>query len=439
MQESITYLTNTLKDDDVVVVGLSGGPDSMCLLDILIKLNKKLKIIAAHINHNIRKESEKEAIFVEEYCKNKNIIYEYIKFPKKNEKNNFNEQELRKRRYEFYEKIIKKYNAKYLLTAHHGDDLIETILMRITRGSNLKGYTGFQVCTQKNGYCILKPLIFTTKDDIQNYNEINNIPFVIDKTNEEDIYTRNRYRHHVLPFLKKENQDIHKKYLKFSNELLEYYNYIERIVSKHIAKEYVNNTLNINNIKELDDFILKKIIEEILKQQYVDNLDLVSDKHIDEIMAIIKNNKPNISYNLPGRTILIKEYDKLVFTKSEDYQSSYKLEYKDGMILPNGHSITKINSCDKKSNFHIRLNSKEIKLPLYIRTRLDGDRIDIKNMNGSKKVKDIFIDCKIPTKERNSYPIVTDSENNILWIPGLKKSKFDKEKEENYDIILWYN
>ena len=98
MQESITYLTNTLKDNDVVVVGLSGGPDSMCLLDILIKLNKRLKIIAAHINHNIRKESEKEAIFVEEYCKNKNIIYEYIKFPKKNEKTNFNEQELRKRR-----------------------------------------------------------------------------------------------------------------------------------------------------------------------------------------------------------------------------------------------------------------------------------------------------------------------------------------------------
>ena len=98
-----------------------------------------------------------------------------------------------------------------------------------------------------------------------------------------------------------------------------------------------------------------------------------------------------------------------------------------------------IDKTDEKSNYYIKLNSKDISLPLYVRNKKNGDKMIIKNMESYKKVKDIFIDEKVPKEERDLYPIVVDSNGNILWIPGIKKSKFDASKEENYDIILWYN
>ena len=238
MKETVAYLNSLLKENDTVVVGLSGGPDSMCLLDVLLSLNKKINVICAHINHNIRKESIKEVDFVKDYCKKRNVKVETITFDKKSPTKDYTEQELREKRYEYFANIIKKYKAKYLFTAHHGDDLIETILMRISRGSNLKGYCGFQVETQKEGYKIIKPLIFTSKDEINEYNKNNKIPSVNDHTNDEDNYTRNRYRHSILPFLKKENNNVHLKYLKFSKELTKYYNFVSRIVEDEINKRY---------------------------------------------------------------------------------------------------------------------------------------------------------------------------------------------------------
>jgi tRNA(Ile)-lysidine synthase len=108
-------------------------------------------------------------------------------------------------------------------------------------------------------------------------------------------------------------------------------------------------------------------------------------------------------------------------------------------MLPNNHSIELVDSIDNNSNFMCRLNSKEIALPLIVRTRRMGDRMFVKGLNGSQKVKDIFIDKKISMEERDSWPIVLDSQGNVIWIPGIKKSKFDKKSSEEYDIILKYN
>jgi len=97
-----------------------------------------------------------------------------------------------------------------------------------------------------------------------------------------------------------------------------------------------------------------------------------------------------------------------------------------------------LNKTTEKSNYYLKLNSKNISLPLYVRTKQTGDKMILKNMESHKKVKDIFIDEKIPKEERDMYPIVVDSNDEILWIPGIKKSKFDASNDEMYDIILWY-
>ncbi len=439
MKETIAYLNSLLKENEKIVIGLSGGPDSMCLLNIIMSINKNTSIICAHINHNIREESKEEMKFIEEYCKNNNLILETTTFDKKSEKEDYNELELREKRYQFFEQVIKKYNASYLFTAHHGDDLIETILMRISRGSTLKGYTGFQIENNKNFYKVIKPLIFMTKEDIMSYVDENKIPYAIDKTNHEDNYTRNRYRHHVLPFLKSENKNVHLKYLKFSRELLKYYNFVDKIINEEINKRYTKKTLDIKDFNNLDKLIQTKIIEYILDDNYEDNLYLVNDKHISLIIDIINNPKPNIEINLPDKLRITKVYNKLKIDRSKKKMEKYRIPIEKNTLLPNGKSIKIIDGTEKNSNDYIKLNSKELTLPLYVRNREDGDKMVVKNMNSAKKIKDIFINSKLSKEEREKQPIVVDSKGKIVWLPGLKKSKFDKAKSELYDIILWYN
>jgi tRNA(Ile)-lysidine synthase len=116
----------------------------------------------------------------------------------------------------------------------------------------------------------------------------------------------------------------------------------------------------------------------------------------------------------------------------------YNIEINKFVNLPNGKNLEVVIDDDSNSNFVCRLNSSEVKLPLSVRNRQDGDKISIKGMLGRKKIKDIFIDEKIALHEREIWPVVVDADGNIVWIPGLKKSKFDKTKTENYDIILRY-
>ena len=226
MEKVKKFLNNyNISKNEKIVVATSGGPDSMFLLHTLNQLG--YNCICAHVNHNVRTASEDEYKFVENYCNINNIIFEGMKI-EQYRKDNFHN-EARTIRYNFFKKIVKKYNAKYLTTAHHGDDTIETILMRISRGSNLNGYKGFSSFEKLNDYVLIRPLIEYTKDEIKQKVKINNIPYVTDLSNDSDKYTRNRYRHHVLKFLKAENNNIHLKYLEFSNELNEASEYINEV------------------------------------------------------------------------------------------------------------------------------------------------------------------------------------------------------------------
>ena len=266
MQKVLEFINNNVKNNDSVVVACSYGPDSMALLNILVndKL-KNLKIIVAHVNHNVRQESKIEEENLKKYCLKNNLIFESMKIEKINN-NNF-EMEARKIRYKFFDKVVKKYHAKILFTAHHGDDLIETILMRLNRGSTLKGYKGIELITNKKDYQIMRPLLYTTKKEILEYLEKNKILYAIDYTNFDDTHTRNRFRKNVLPFLKEENPNVHEKYLEYSKELKEYDNFVEKYLDnkcKHILK---NNIIIIDKFLKEDILIQKKLLERLLEKK----------------------------------------------------------------------------------------------------------------------------------------------------------------------------
>ena len=423
-----------IKPKDYLIVGCSAGPDSMALLHYL-KNNTKNNIVCAHINHNVRKESKEEELYLKEYCNNNNIIFESMLIEKYNE-NNF-ENEARKKRYAFYKKILRKYNSKYLFLAHHGDDLIETVLMKIIRGSNLEGYAGIKEISHPDNYYIIRPLLKYTKEDLINYNKQNNIKYYIDTTNNNIEYTRNRIRKNILPLLKEENTDIHKMFLKYSNTLQEYNNYINKETEKIIKRNYKNNNLDIDKIKKLDNFLIKNVIYKLLTKIYNNETDIIKEKNIIDIINIINSTKPNIFINLPKKIIYIKEYNKLYFKTNVCNKNKYKIEF-NNIIETNEYIIKKIDNTEENGNNICRLNSKNISLPLYITNREDGDYIEVLGLNGKQKIKDIFINNKIPKNKRDNYPILKDSDNNILWIPNIKKSKFNTKKNELCDIILKY-
>lgn len=440
MEEAYNFLNNKayIEDNDNIVVAVSGGPDSMALLDLMVRVkqNKNINVICAHVNHNLRKESEDEKIMVENYCLKNNIIFEYMKIEKYGDDNFHNE--ARTKRYHYFNQIVKKYKAKYLLTAHHGDDLMETILMRIVRGSTLRGYSGFSKIVKMDSYLIIRPLIGVTKKEIEEYCHKNNIKYAIDKSNYKDVYTRNRFRKYIIPHLKEEDQNVHKKFYKFSRTLLEYNDYIDKIVIEKIKEICPKNVLDIEKWNNEEKVIKMKIIYSMLESYYEDDLMLITDKHAELVYDLIESDKSNMIIHLPNNVIAVKSYNSFYFSKKEESNEDYEIEIIDYVNLPNGHNIEVIENTKENGNDICRLSYKDITLPLYVRNRKTGDRINLKGMIGSKKIKDIFIDEKIDILERDLYPIVVDAQENIVWLPGLKKSKFNKSKEEKCDIILRY-
>ena len=437
MKRVLLYLNSLLKENDTIIVATSGGPDSMCLLHLMCELKSKLnlKIIVAHVNHKLRAESEEEALFVKEVSDKYNLIYEYMEILEYNDDNL--ENDARTKRYEFFNKLVKKYHANYLMTAHHGDDLMETILMRLTRGSSLKGYSGFKKEFAYEDYTIVRPLITETKKDIQNYMDEHGYKYYIDQSNFSENYTRNRYRMKVLPFLKNEDPLVHRKFLKFSEELTDVNNFLEQYIENLINEISDEEGIKVTELRKLDKFLLKKVIEYTLTKIYIDDLFLINDKHTNLIIGMIRSDKSNNQVNLPNNYRAVKSYNNYKIVK-ENKENEYEYILEDKIILPNNKIIKKVEKKEGKSNYILRLNSKDIELPIKVRSRQNGDRMSVKNLKGTKKVKDIYIDEKIPVEKRREIPIVTDSNDTILWLPGVKKSKFDVESNGIYDIILSY-
>ena len=242
----------------------------------------------------------------------------------------------------------------------------------------------------------------------------------------------------ILPFLKKENPNVHKKFIKFSETLLENSEFIDREANKVFNRVFQDGVLFIDKFIELDKVIQTKIIYSILEKIYGDDLLIVNDAHVELIFNLIKSNKSNSIVHLPNNVIIIKAYNELSFSYDEEQYDEYEMEIDKVVNLPNGKIIESVNYSNDTSNFTTRINSKEVKLPLYVRNRRDGDKMEVKGLNGSKKLSEIFINEKIKSVDRDSWPVVLDSENTIIWIPGLKKSKLDRKITEEYDIILKY-
>jgi tRNA(Ile)-lysidine synthase len=445
-----------LEKGSTVVVGVSGGPDSLALLHLLDKLKDKwnLKLVCAHVDHMFRGEqSKEEMLFVLDFCKEHNIICEakQIDVTAYAKKHQLNSQVAgRECRYEFFKEVLDRYQSRYLALGHHGDDQIETILMRMVRGSTGEALAGIKLKRKFHNGFIIRPMLANTKGEILSYCKDQQLMPKFDPSNEKTNYTRNRFRKYVLPFLKKENPLVHERFQYFSETLLEDETYLQVLTKQHMntvlkRKEKSVVEIDINLFKSLPLPLQRRGIQLILNYLYEHIPASLSSIHIESLLKLLSQDHPSGSLDYPGGLKVIKSYQTCLFTFEHDEINKYCFEIKIPSVvnLPNGYKIScelvRDYSVNLKGNDSLFLSYKQLVGPLIVRTREQGDKIKLKGMNGRKKVKDIFIDEKIPLHRRNSWPIVEDGNGNILWVPGLKKSHFEAEnKDEDGFVVLHY-
>ncbi|MGE8207401.1 tRNA lysidine(34) synthetase TilS [Heyndrickxia sp. NPDC080065] len=430
-----------LEYGDSVLVGVSGGPDSIALLHYLVqkKFDYNLSIRAVHVDHMLRgEESYNDLKFVHNLCDQWNIPCESARI-NINEKmlilNKGFEETARIFRYRFFEEIMIKYQHKKLLLGHHGDDQVETILMRLTRGSSGKGRAGIPVRRPMQNGEIVRPLLCLNKEEIEEYCCFYGLDPRRDPSNQKLDYTRNRFRLKVLPFLKRENIHVHEHFQRFSEEILEDEVYLQELTLIKMNKLWKKNkneiTVDALSFIEMPLPLQRRGIKLILNYLYNENPSTVTAVHTDAILKLLRDGRPSGQLDLPQGLQVRRSYEKCIFSfKKEKQSNTYEIELSlnKEVNLPNGYSIMLtegkvLDPQPQKEKIYLRLD--DIHLPLIIRNKRAGDRIKVKGLNGTKKVKDIFIDEKIPLDKREMWPIVTDHTGNVLWIPNLKKSVYD--------------
>lgn len=305
---------NLIQKGDKIVIGVSGGPDSMCLLDSLYCLKEKLgiEIFVAHINHMIREEADEETEYVKEYCKNKNIKC-YVK--KADVEKLAKEQKLgteemgRKIRYEFFNEVAQKENANKIATAHNLNDNVETVLMNILRGSGISGLKGIEISRKETNIEYIRPIRECERQEIEKYCEKQDLDPRIDKTNFESIYNRNKIRNEIIPYLKKEfNPNV----LEGINRLSDIAREEEEYFDKVIAKEYEELKIGENEKEVILDLKKFNKLEKVIKSRIIlytinktnGNVQGIGKIHIEDIIKLCENNIGN-KYLTPNKNIKI--------------------------------------------------------------------------------------------------------------------------------------
>lgn len=431
---------------DKIIVGVSGGPDSMCLLHILNTLRNTyfIDIVAAHLNHGLRgKDADEDEEYVKKFCEKNNIEF-YSKRVNIDELSNTwgisSEMAGREARYSFFQELFRKLDANKIAIAHNANDQCETILMRIIRGTGLEGLEGIKPV--RDGIYI-RPLIKITRDEIEDYCDKNNINPRIDKTNLENIYSRNKVRLELIPYIK-ENFNSH--IIEVVNRLGENIKVDNDFMEKK-SKEFFGkycivapNKVKIkseafNEHKALLSRMIRKAFE-VVKGNLV-NLERV---HVEYVISLQGGNTGK-EIELPGGIRALNNYGEIILRKEDKNQIKrdlgiYQIDLNEKNKIGKFNIETSI--LDKKFVEKVKENSLEqyfdyqkINGNISLRYRKEGDKFQPLGMKGTKKLKDIFIDLKIPKELRDDIPIICIGEE-IAWIVGYRISdKFKVDKSTN--------
>ncbi|MBR1816185.1 MAG: tRNA lysidine(34) synthetase TilS [Lachnospiraceae bacterium] len=439
---------NMADKDSRIVIGLSGGADSVCLLRAMKALG--YSVTAVHINHQIRGE---EADRDENFCKNlcDRLGVEFISYHKDirtyaSEEGLTVEEAGRKFRYRCFDETAKKYENSRIAVAHNKNDLAETILFNMIRGSGMNGLTGIKPVREN----IIRPMLDTGRDDIEDYLQSIAQDFVTDATNLSCDYDRNRIRHKIIPALIEINDKALTHICDIGFEAGEGYKYITEIADKAytslaqeegLSDDIVSRvTFDIEGLRSAEDIIRSQLIYKAMSTVAVRRKD-ISRIHVSDTLSLIDKetgSSINLIYNLRAR----RSYGQLIIETNIDNRTDYRIDISEaGSYEIEGYGVLEISFMDNSDDISILKNIYtkmadygKIKDNLCIRTPQDGDYIIIDKEGNKKKLSRVFIDSKIDRKERLSWPVIA-VENEVIWAIGLRFSEAYKITDNTTKII----
>lgn len=444
---------NMLDANDRIVVGVSGGADSVCLLLMLEELKRlyDLELFVVHINHGLRgEEAMRDENYVKTLCNSLGVschayqvdVTGYVK------KNKCSTEEAgRILRYQCFEQEYKERHCNKIAIAHNKNDIAETVLLNLTRGTGLKGLVGIEPVREK----LIRPLLCVTRDEIEEYLCSRNIGYCIDSTNLEDIYSRNKIRNNVLPELASINEQVVTQIARCASGISEIESYLkkqtnelfERIVSVVNGQYFVN----VSKLRESEIVLSKRVVRDAIYACSGKRKD-IEEKHILSVLAL-QEKEVGKQINLPYRMVAVREYEEIVIkcknnvekkNQSKELNQAIEapkqydfpdigiklivevLEYEKNMIIPK-------NRCTKWFDYD------KIKNTIFLRYRKQGDFLVINSKGNAKTIKSLFIDEKIPRERRDQIPMLCDG-SHVMWVLGSRISEEYKITEQSKKILV---
>ena len=392
-----------LHHDRTYIVGVSGGCDSMALLYCLRK--EGFHCIVAHVNYNLRNDTEIDYQVVHDYCQKYGIKFAYKEVEHHEGKGNFQSQ-AREVRYLFYKDLLRQYKADAVVLGHHHDDVLENIYMSLNRGSQ-SHFIGIKEVSQVMGMKIIRPFLSCHKKDLRRYCEEEGIVFHDDYTNFGVDFERDRVRNTILnTYSEEEKEALYQRAQDINCKQKEK----EEAIQGYLDLYHKQGKIDFHLVEDhLMDTFLYALLEECIPST------MIGRSLIEEIKKQIKSEKPNIQMNLPIHFLFIKEYNNITIQLHSAVEE-YSYQINQGETFE-----CEYFSIKSEGSLNSGIPVKEEDFPLTIRNMKPGDRIV--TAGGTKKVSRLFIDAKIPKNQRRIWPVVLNCKGEVLLVPEIAKRK----------------
>ncbi len=457
---------------DRILVAVSGGPDSVCLLSVLYELKKEFgyRLYLAHLNHGIRKEEAGADVnYVKRLSRRFNLPVYISKMdvPRiAKEKGDSIETAAREARYHFLTGIASKKGINKIALGHNRDDLVETFLINFLRGAGMAGLSGIPakrkiyLANDKKNIEIVRPLIRIRRDEITRYLNERKFRPRLDSSNLEVFYRRNKIRWKLLPFLEKEyNANIKDVITRtariFEKENLFWKNYLSGILKEIVTKKNSKTIhLDVKKLLSQEEAVQNRAIQEVLKQ-FAGDLKGFNYEHIMAIRELCRKEKGRKFLVLPREIQVVKDYRKLILEKyrlnsDSSYEYPVKIAGTNFLFHRSVRLKADIKTHDKDlfkkhvnnlklippgEKFESMFDRDKLDLPLTVRNRRPGDKFQPLGFNSYIKLKDYFINKKISRLDRNSIPLLVDTRKRIIWVMGYEIADWAKVTENTGNIL----
>lgn len=425
---------------ECVVVAVSGGVDSVVLLHLLKELrNPTHPLLVVHVDHQLRQESYRDARFVQELCEEWEIpcIVKTVTVREEGEKGSLQER-ARIARYKAFSEVMQREHSGILLTAHHADDQLETMVMRLARGTSLQGLSGIPRSRSFENGTVHRPLLSFTKEELREYAVVNNLRYREDPSNQKKTYTRNRIRHDVIPNLKEEAPQVARHASSLASRLQEDEELLQQLTKSFVERMTIQTTavswsISLQSFLEGALPLQRRAIHLILNCLSVEKSVTLTAQHIEDILHIANEPHPSLRVQLPAGIHVRRVYEELLFSTVPSSN-----------VIPKGVQLFQGSSSAEWGKYSFTLEElgnpfcewdtetylvpDNAMFPLTIRVPQQGDRIQL--LKGTKKLNRLFIDAKIPREKRRTWPVVVDAKGTILWVVGLRQSPSEKSRSE---------